>query len=1018
MNIRNALRRCNAAAGILLLLVAALLSASGGAHAQGKVLDSAVLTDQTTETSLVPYTIVQADPENRITEQSILSTNGRILQGKMAKGNYLSLGYDGAPAWIIIKLVNKSRNEDWVLNLGRRGDGRLGRLKKLDAYTLEVRPAAAQAGGGAIALEKLSLGEDHGVFKIRAAPNQNKLILIHLQAEPGVPGVIPLKLHTENDYIQHIAGRSIMNTAYALLLGGIGISVIALSFMRRMRAHAVIGVSFIYAALCWIFYDHIGSTSQMPHIGLILMAMTLAYTLLSILCARIYCSIDYTSYAEKYMLYGLALLNIGCIGATSMLPAESGLIKFATIYGLPTLTFSALALMTFAQSRSGQINGMHYVLSWLFPVGGMIVSLSAALDLISPNILTLNAFWYALPFQAFFTLLAVHNKIAGDADYKKPQLSPADHINLNRLKETKDTADHTRLLKVIEKEREMLAEFRAREASRTEEMRVAKEAADEANREKSAFLAVVSHEIRTPMTGIMGMVRLLLDSNINKQQREYALTIQESSEAMLGLLNDILDFEKIQRGKIELENISVDLHRLIQGVITLMSGHAAQKGILLSARMDEDIPRFVKGDPTRLRQVLLNLMSNAIKFTQEGNVTLMVRNLNPQDAPAPQPGKTDSYMIYFAIQDTGIGISAEGQKNLFNPFAQADATISRKFGGTGLGLAISKGLVERMGSSININSREGEGTTFFFTLEMQKGIAITGEQKRMDGDDDDTRDASTPPLNILAVDDNEINLKVISGFLDGSRHRLTLSRSAEDALRKIDQYPFDLVFMDIELPGLRGNEATKILRAHKSPEKASIPVYAITGNVDSEDTKAYLADGMTGFLAKPIDSDKLKSIVSSVARKSRERKIMAPGALDMLAGPVPDSFAPPPEQAPPAPVQADNAIFNPDMLQSLKDTIGESSLTDLLSDLIQKTEEIIFAMELAVESQDFAAIAARSHELKGMAGNFGLVEISSIAAQAEKKAKQSEGDALGAIVQSLPEASTRAKALLRDWVAN
>lgn len=1013
LNARNVLHRYCTVAGALLLAVFLLTFSGSGLNAQERVLDSAVLTDQTEEISLVPYTIVQHDPQNRITEQSILSTNGRILQGKMANGNYLSLGYDGTPAWIIIKLVNKSFNEDWVLDLGRRGDGRLGRLKGLDAYALQVLQAPGP-NGSSIALTKLSLGEDHGVFKINAAHNQNKLILIHLQPVSGVPGVIPLKLYNENAYIKHIATRSIMNTAYALLLGGIGIFLIAFSLMRKMRSHVVIGISFIYAAFCWIFYDHVGSTAQMPYIGAFLMAMTLIYTLLSIYCARIFCSIDYSSYAEKYILYSLVLLNIGSAAVAGIFPTESGLIKFSTIYGLPSLTFFVLALMTFAQSRNGQIIGMHYFLSWLFPLCGMLISLSAALNIIQPNILTLNAFWCMLPFQAFLTLLAVHNKVSGESDYKKLQSAVSDHLKLDRLKETKDTADHTRLLKVIEKEREMLAEFRAREASRTEEMRIAKEAADAANREKSAFLAVVSHEIRTPMTGIMGMVRLLLDSNINKQQREYALTIQESSEAMLGLLNDILDFEKIQRGKIELENISFDLHRLIQGVITLMSGHAAQKGVLLSARMDEDIPRFVKGDPTRLRQVLLNLMSNAIKFTQEGNVTLMVRNLNSQDMPTPQAGKTDAHMIYFAIQDTGIGISAEGQKNLFNPFSQADSTISRKFGGTGLGLAISKGLVERMGSSVNINSREGEGTTFFFTLEMEKGIAITGEQKRVDDDDTAARDMGGTPLNILVVDDNEINLKVISGFLEGSRHRITLSRSAEDGLRKIDQYPFDLVFMDIELPGMRGNEATKIIRAHRSPEKSSLPVYAITGNVDSDDTKAYLADGMTGFLAKPIDIEKLKSIVASVASQSRERKIMAPGAVDMFTQNEP-SMA---EQEMAASPQIDSAIFNPDMLQSLKDTIGASSLADLLSDLITKTEEIVFAMEHAAENHDFAALAARSHELKGMAGNFGLVEISGIAAQAEKKARQSEADGLDEIVHKLPEAKTRAKALLRDWVAH
>jgi CheY-like chemotaxis protein len=459
-----------------------------------------------------------------------------------------------------------------------------------------------------------------------------------------------------------------------------------------------------------------------------------------------------------------------------------------------------------------------------------------------------------------------------------------------------------------------------------------------------------------------------------------------------------------------------------------MSGHAADKNISLTVRMDDDIPRFVKGDPTRLRQVLLNLMGNAIKFTEKGGVVLYVKNMNAQKSD--NKGK---YSIYFGVQDSGIGISPEAQKNLFNPFSQANSSIARKFGGSGLGLAISKGLVEKMGSTVNISSNEGEGTTFFFTLQMERGIAVGSGSSSGDTpaqkphhlpEKTETKAPLANSLKILLVDDNDITRKVVCSFLKEDNHIISQTTTAEEALDKIEKDSFDLVFMDIELPGMAGNEAVKILRLHNNPEKARLPVVALTGNVGKEYLDQYIADGMTGFVAKPIDPDKLKEIVNYISKQKtatpqapQTPQAGAPQVDTQKSDGFVDAADPFVEGEASQEPAAATTVFNPDLLQSLKDTIGIESLNSLLDDLIIKTDEILSDMQKAIAENDVPSLAARAHELKGMAGNFGLVEISSIAEKAEKKAKQNDSDGLSDLIFSLPDASTRAKGILKEWVA-
>jgi signal transduction histidine kinase/CheY-like chemotaxis protein/HPt (histidine-containing phosphotransfer) domain-containing protein len=1038
-----------------------------------------IIVGENTEDPIGPHIIVQRDEDGRITADKIRETQGSVLAGKLAIGNTISFGTDGAPHWLAFKILNHSADTDWILDLGRVNSGRTGNLKDFRAYEMPLPYPGAETRP-AFYLNDITTPSFNGYNKIRIQRGTHKLIMVHVVPTSGIPTMITPRLHTN----ESMPGLFYRNAVVDLIYTAFFIAFTALSIFLAMRMRKlpifVFSLYFIVIVAGFLIHQNDGMDTSLHGFRFLTSSLGFAHLALSLWSVKIFCNISETQKTERNILNTLLVLS-ALSALASVIPPLSGTpIQAWTGIGIPLAVYLSITLMSYAQTASGNVQGAFYYSSWVSVLIGFIITALALRQIIPANALTINLIWLSFIPQGIMLTIALFNGIKmGDGDMQVVRNVPtSDALNLKNLKQKRDEGNHSRLLRVIEKEREILHDLKQRDAARLEEMRVAKEEADEANRAKSAFLAVVSHEIRTPMTGVMGMVRLLLDSNITKQQKDHILTIQESGDAMLSLLNDILDFEKIQRGKMELENISLDLHRLIQGVVSLMSGHAAQKQVTLSARIDENLPRFVKGDPTRLRQVLLNLMGNALKFTEQGGVTLQVRNLSPNETS----NNDNRFMIYFAVTDTGIGISEEAQKNLFSPFAQADSSISRKFGGTGLGLAISKGLVETMGSTININSKSGEGSTFFFTLNMERGLSTLQDSGKKTTNQATPAPTNINPLHVLVVDDNTINRKVISSFLAQDNHIITTSSSAEDALQKVETSDFDLILMDIELPGISGNEATNNLRKHENPRKANIPVIALTGNTSKEDMGRYLADGMNDMVPKPIDPDLLRQKMHEVVTHSNQREIISPDmarttAAPPVAAPVIEPTAPvvviepqikaapasaenpfadssiivPDEnmeislsfddetadgtEAAPAPVLSQDdiqiaspsittadatpsiPIFNPEMLASLKNTIGEEQLQKLLDELLDKTDEILAGLDLAARAQNMDLLSARAHELKGMAGNFGLVEISDIAGVAERKARANETDGIGELVKTLPAANERARQAIKTWMS-
>jgi signal transduction histidine kinase/ActR/RegA family two-component response regulator len=387
-------------------------------------------------------------------------------------------------------------------------------------------------------------------------------------------------------------------------------------------------------------------------------------------------------------------------------------------------------------------------------------------------------------------------------------------------------------------------------------LEAAKKSAEEANRAKSAFLANMGHELRTPMNAILGMTHLALNSPVEAERQQYLRMVKSAGENLLEMMNSLLDFSKIEAGKVELEAVPFSVRKLADGTLQSFLGDAKSKGLQLRSYVDASVPLRLRGDPMRLRQVLVNVLGNALKFTERGEVESRITRI---------PDTSAGISLQFTVHDTGIGIAPEKQRSIFEAFEQGDSSTTRKYGGTGLGLAISARLVELMGGRMWVDSQPGQGSSFHWTARF---AAVASKDANGVGEVASSDDAipSTVTLKILIAEDHEMSRHLLQRLLDMRGYNVVTAANGKDALREMEGQAFDLVLMDMHMPELDGLGTTAEIRRREKGGQPT-PVIALTAEVSEGLRDRYVKAGITDYLAKPIKPEKLFELIEQVLKR-------------------------------------------------------------------------------------------------------------------------------------------------------